>query len=42
MDKFNNEKNNGGKTRVEDKFYVGREVNVKGALVKKDMIWIHM
>lgn len=30
MDKVNNEENNGGKTRVEDKFYVGREV--KGEL----------
>jgi len=40
MDKINNEENKGGKTRVEDKFYVGRVVTVKGELWKKDRTFI--
>jgi len=40
LDKVDNEKNNGGKTRVEDKFYVGRGVAVKGELGKKGRTFI--
>jgi len=32
MDKINNKKNNGGKTRVKDKFNVGKGVPAKGEL----------